>query len=114
LAKYVKQGTIQKKEKQSDEAKDMSSSSKLQKQSVCYSQQSNYYGPVISWFHPYFYTSLDYNRMHMQSYYIQYLSIYPNHASPQRPIVASYNLVNKDIDCSKENEKSPKQDSKYL
>ena len=52
--------------------------------------------------------------MHMQSYYIQYPSIYPNHASPQRPIVASNNLVKKGVDCSKEVEKSAKQDSKYL
>ena len=50
----------------------------------------------------------------MQSYYIQYPSIYPNHASPQRPIVASNNLVKEDVDCSKEVEKSVKQDSKYL
>ena len=107
----MKQGTIQKKEKQSHEAKDMSSSSKLQKQSVCYSQQSNYYGPVISWFHPYFYTSLDYNRMHMQSYYIQYPFMYQNNTSPQRLIVASNNLVKEDSGCSKED---IKQDSRYL
>ena len=50
----------------------------------------------------------------MQSYYIKYPSIYPNHDSPQRPIVASNNLVKKDVDCSKEVEKSAKQDSKYL
>ena len=40
--------------------------------------------------------------------------MYPNHALPQRPIVASNNLVQQDVDCSKENEKSKKQDSKYL
>ena len=50
----------------------------------------------------------------MQSYYIQYPSIYPNHASPQRLIVASNNLVLGDIDFSKADEKSGKQDSKYL
>ena len=50
--------------------------------------------------------------MHMQSYYIQYPSMYPNHA--KRPIVASNNLVQQDVDCSKENEKSKKQDPKYL
>ena len=44
LAKYEEQGVIQKKEKRSGEAKDVSSSSKLQEQSVCYSHQSNYYG----------------------------------------------------------------------
>ena len=54
---------------------------------------------------------LDYSRMHMQSYYIHYPPIYPSFAS-QRPI--KDNLVKKDIDCSKECEKSIKQDSKYL
>ena len=58
LAKYEKQGTVQKKEKQSGEAKDVSSSSKLQEQSVCHSNQNNYYGPVTPWFHPYFYTPI--------------------------------------------------------
>ena len=108
LAKYEKQGTVQKKEKQSGEAKDVSSSSKLQEQSVCCSHQSN--GPFTPWFHPYFYMPMDYSRMHMQSYYIQYPPIYPSYASPQRPIVASNNLVKKDFSCSK---KDMKQDSRY-
>jgi hypothetical protein len=64
--------------------------------------------------YPYFYTHIDYSRMHMQSYYIQYPPMYPNHVSPQRPIVASNNLVKKDFDCSKEDEKSTKQGLKYL
>jgi len=50
----------------------------------------------------------------MQSYYIQYPTMYPNHTSPQRPIVASNNLVRKDTGCSKADEKRAKQDSKYL
>ena len=50
----------------------------------------------------------------MQSYYIQYPPMYPNHASPQRPIVASTDLAKKDFDCSKEGRKNTKQDSKYL
>ena len=50
----------------------------------------------------------------MQSYYIQYPLMYPNHASPQRPIVASNNTFKQDVDCSKKNEKSKEQDSKYL
>ena len=41
LAKYEKQEVIQKKEKRSDEAKDVSLSLKLQEQSVCCSHQSN-------------------------------------------------------------------------
>jgi hypothetical protein len=47
----------------------------------------------------------------MQSYYIQYPSMYPNCASPRRPIVASNDLVKRDYCCSKED---MKQDSKYL
>ena len=44
----------------------------------------------------------------MRSYYIQYPPMYPNHASSQRPIIASNNLVKNDLDC-KEGEKSMKQ-----
>ena len=40
--------------------------------------------------------------------------MYPNHALLQRPIIASNNPVEQDVDCSKENEKSKEQDSKYL
>jgi len=87
LAKYEKQEVIQKKEKRSDEAKDVSTSLKLQEQSVCCSHQNNCYGPFTLWFHPYFYTPIDYSRMHMQSYYNQYLPMYPNYAILQRPIV---------------------------
>jgi len=50
----------------------------------------------------------------MQSYFIQYPPIYPNCGTSQRPIVASNNLVRKDLYCSKEGEKSMKQDSRYL
>ena len=73
-------------------------------------------GPIAPWYcwYLYFYRSMDYSRMHAQSYYIQYPIVHPNHASPQRPIVVSNNLVKKDIDCSKADEKGVKQDSKYL
>ena len=54
LAKYEKQEVIQKKEKRSDEAKDVSLSLKLQEQSVCCSHQNSCYGPFTPWFHPYF------------------------------------------------------------
>ena len=52
--------------------------------------------------------------MHLQSYFIQYLSMYPNGCLSQRPIVASNNLVKKDFGCSKEGRKDTKQDSRYL
>ena len=38
--------------------------------------------------------------------------MYPNHA--KKPIVASNNLVQQDVDCSKADEKDARQDSKYL
>ena len=47
----------------------------------------------------------------MQSYYIQYPPMYPNHASSQRPIVANNNLAKNDFGYRKED---IKQDSKYL
>jgi len=50
----------------------------------------------------------------MQSYFIQYPPIYPNCGTSQRLIVASNNLVKKDLYCSKEGKKSMKQDSRYL
>ena len=40
--------------------------------------------------------------------------MYPNYALPQRPVVSSNDMVKKDIDCSKVDEKDAKQDSKYL
>ena len=49
----------------------------------------------------------------MQSYYIQYPSMYPSCVTP-RPIVTSNNLVKRNLYCSKEGEKSTKPDSKYL
>ena len=71
--------------------------------------------PVVPWFwsDPCYYAHLDYYRMHMQSYYIQYPSIHPSYDS-QRPIVASNNLIKRDLDCSKESEKNMKHNSNYL
>ena len=46
--------------------------------------------------------------MHMQSYYIQYPTVHPNHASPQRPVGDNNNLIKKDIDYSKADEKDTK------
>ena len=91
-ANYEKKGLPQKQEGQSSKVKDTKPSSKRQEQSGFYPSQGNYAsfdGPIASWYcwYPYFYSSIDYSRMHMQSYYIQYPSIYPNHASPQRLIV---------------------------
>ena len=73
-------------------------------------------GPIAPWYcwYPYFYTPMDYSIVYMQLYYIQYPTMHPNYASPQRPVVASNNLVKNDIDCSKADEKNAKQDSKYL
>ena len=91
LAKY-EEGIARKQKGQLSKVKDTKPSSKRQEQSGFYPSQGNYAsfdGPIASWYcwYPYFYSSIDYSRMHMQSYYIQYPSIYPNHASPQRLIV---------------------------
>ena len=111
FAKYEKQGATQKKKKQPGGAKDMRSSLKHQEQSVSCSHQGDcvaaHYGPIAPWFYPYFYTPMDYSTMHMQSYYIQYPPMCSNHASPQRPIVASNNLVKKDFGYSKEGSVKP-------
>ena len=92
LAKYEKKGAAQKQKYQSSKVMDTKPSSEHQERSG----QANYAssnGPIAPWYwwYPYFYMPIDYSRMHMQSYYIQYPSMYPNHASPQRPIVASNN-----------------------
>jgi len=115
LAKYEKEGSAQRQKGRPSEIKDTGSSSRHQEQS----SQGNYTsssGPIAPWYcwYPYFYTPMDYSRMHMQSFYIQYPPLYPNHALLQRPIIVSNNPVKQDVDCSKENEKSKEQDSKYL
>ena len=73
-------------------------------------------GPVAPWFssYPYYYTPLDYSRMNMRPYFIQYSSIYSSYGASQRPIVASNNLVKNKLDCSKEGEIDVKQDNQYL
>jgi hypothetical protein len=73
---------------------------------------NSFNGPIAPWYCWYpSYMPLDYTRMHMQSYYIYYPSVYPSYTS-QRPI--RDNLVKKNINCSKEGEEDIKQDSNYL
>jgi len=121
LAKYEKKGVTQKQKRHSSEAKDTKPGHC--EQSDSHPRQDNHatapysFGePVAPWFwsYPYYYTPLDYSRMSMQSYIIQYPPIYTSGYSSQRPIVASHNLVRKDLDCSKEGEKNVSEDSKYL
>ena len=96
----------------------MKSSTKHQEQSDSHPRQvdtpSN--EPITPWYgwFPYSYLPMDYSRIYMQSYYIQYHPMYPNYVSPQRPVVSSNDLVKQDIDCSKADEKGSKRDSKYL
>ena len=103
---------------QPNKAKDEKTSSRSCEQLDPRSSQGNcaamsYSGPFVSWFwlYPSYYMSLDYSRMYIQPYYIQYPSMYSSCIS-QRPI--SNNLVKKDLNCSKEGEKNVKKDSKYL
>jgi len=119
LAKY-EEGSAQKQKRRPNMVKDAKSTSIFGEQSDSQPYQDNYatmsYSrPVTPWYwlYPDYYTSLYYSRMHMQSYYIQYPSMYSSCVS-SRPIVTSNNLVKKDINCSKECEKDIKQNSKYL
>ena len=50
----------------------------------------------------------------MQPYIIKYPSTYPNFDSLQRPVITNNNLVKHNFVDSKKDEKSVKQDSKYL
>ena len=70
LAKY-EEGIAQRQKGRPSEVKNTGSSSKHQEQS----SRDNYTsssGPIAPWYcwYPYFYTHMDYSRMHMQSYYI--------------------------------------------
>ena len=83
LAIYEKEGSAQRQKGRPSEVKDTGSSSGHQEQS----SQGNYTsssGPIAPWYcwYPYFYTPMDYSRMHMQSYYIQYPPMYLNHTLP--------------------------------
>ena len=118
LAKYEKEGAVQKQKEWPDKAKGSKSTSISSEQSDSRLRQGNCVvmpnSELIApwfWSYPCYYTLLDYSIMYMQIYYIQYPSMYPN-CIPQRPI--SNNLVKKDLNCSKEGEKNVKKDSKYL
>ena len=81
LAKSEKEGTVQKsgqrQKGRSSEVKDTGSSSRHQEQSSQgnYTSSSGPIAPLYYWY-SYFYTRMDYSRMHMQSYYIQYPPMY--------------------------------------
>jgi len=101
LAKYQKKGAAQEK-KRLNKAKNTKPSLKHCEQLDSRSHQGNcavvpysFDKPVVPWFwsYPGYYTSLDYSRIHMQLYFIQYPSIYPSCGTSQRPI--SNNLVKK-------------------
>jgi hypothetical protein len=105
LAKYEKEGAVQKQKERPEEAKSTKSMSTSSEQSNSHLRQGNCvvmpnYEPIAPWFwsYPCYYTPLDYSRMYMQPYYIQYPSMYPN-CIPQRPI--SNNLIKKDLIAAK-------------
>ena len=118
LAKYEKEAVAQKQKGQPDEAKGTKLTSTSSEQSDPHPHQGNCVvmpqpGSVTPYFWPYpcYYTLLDYSRMYMQPYYIQYPSIYQSCIS-QRPI--SNDLVEKNLNCSKKGKKDLKENSKYL
>jgi len=119
LAKYEKMGATQKQRRRPNEAKDEKASSRSCEQLDPRPSQGNcaamtYSGPVTPWFwpNPCYYTSLDYNMMHMQLYGIQYPTTYSKYGSSQRPITANGNLA-KIGACAKQCENNSKQGSKY-
>ena len=81
LAKYEKEGSAQRQKGPPSKVKDTGSSSRHQEQSS-QSNCTSSSGLIAPWhcWYPYFYTPMDYSRMHMQLYYIQYPPMYPNHA----------------------------------
>ena len=90
LAKYEEKVATQRQKEQSDQAKDAKPSSKSHEQSASPLQQGNnifapylFGEPVALWFwsYPYYYIPLDYSRMYMHPYFIQYSSIYPSHGA---------------------------------
>ena len=101
LAKYDKEGAVQKQKERPDKVKGSKSTSTSSEQSDSRLRQDNYVvtsnsKSIAPWFwsYPCYYTPLDYSRMYIQLYYIQYPSMYPN-CIPQRPI--SNNLVEKTL-----------------
>ena len=104
-------GVVQKQKERPDKVEDIQLSLKSQEQSSL-SQGNSFNELIVPWYCWYpCYMSLDYSRMHMQSYYIRYPSIYPSRIS-QIPI--RNNLVRKKLNCSNKCEKDIKQDLKYL
>ena len=112
LAKYEEKGANQKQKRRPDQAKNTKPSSEHREQSsASHLQQGNnvfapylFVEPVAPWFwsYPYFYTPLDYSRMYMHPYFIQYSSTYPSYSASQRPIVASDNMVKSKPNCSQD------------
>ena len=122
-AEFQGKGTTQKQKERPDQAKDAKPSSKPREQSASPLRQGNnaftpylFGEPVTPWFwsYPYYYTPLDYSRIYMHPCFIQYPSICPSYGAPQRPIVASDNLIKSKPNCSQDGEKDMKQDNKYL
>jgi hypothetical protein len=123
LAKYEEKGVTQKQKKRPYQAKDTNRPSEHREQSASHLLQGNnafapysFGGPVAPWFwsYPYYYTPLDYSRMSVRPYFIQYSSTYSSYGAFQRPIVASDNPFKSKIDCSMEGEKDVKLDNQYL
>jgi hypothetical protein len=114
-------GATQKQRRRPNEAKDEKASSRSCEQLDPRLSQGNYAampysGPVAPcfWPNPCYYTPMDYSRLYMHPYFIQYSSIYPSHGASQRPIVASDNLVKNKPKCNQDGERDVKQGNQYL
>ena len=117
LTKYKRKGATQKQKRRPNKVNGAKPSWDVESnQILIHVAPYSFDRPVTPWFwsYPHYYTPLDYRKMQMQLYFIQYPFIYLSYGTSQRPVVTSNNLVERDFDCSKEGEKNIKQDSKYL
>jgi hypothetical protein len=102
LAKYWKKGANQKQGSRLSKGTNLKLSTKNQNIPCSCKSQENYVvspylyaGPTSpwSWSYPCYYSPLDYAKLHMRSYKIQYPPTYVNYGSMQRLIVLDNNLV---------------------
>jgi len=102
LAKYKKRGATPKQKRWPNKAKDMKLSPGYCEQLDFFTREGNHaaspypFCELVAprfWPYSFYYSPLDYSRMHMQPYIIQYRSTSPNYGASQRPIIANNDLV---------------------
>jgi hypothetical protein len=103
LAKYKRKGAARKRRNQPIGAKGEKAPPRHEKQESVHHQQGNFVYPFVgsvtpcSWYHPCYYSPIDYSSMYMKSYMIQYPIAHPNYGKLQRPIAYSNKLVKNNV-----------------